>query len=146
MTSDGRYELIEFPGGWRVLERTSNGEKFHNRTYKTEVDAQARIEQLNRTRMMATATALVRKRSKNRCECLGECDRGHHARCGNRADEHDRIPGGGDVVLSVVALNHHDDDLREENLRIYCQLCRLYHDAETAGAEPLFTIGGVDEH
>jgi hypothetical protein len=143
----GRYDVIEFPEGWRVIERTNNGDKIHQKKHKTEADARARAHHLTQQGLLMNATANVRKRCKDRCECLGECDRGHLARCSSRRGEAWRVRGGAAVVLTVVALNHNAADLREENLRAYCQLCKAYYDAETEGAEPLFTmaeIGGPD--
>lgn len=144
MTDGGRYDVIETPVGWRVMERNANGDKVHQKIFRSEVSAWRRANQLTAQWLLINATANVRKRAKNRCECLGECDRGHKARCGNRDGESDRIPGGAAVVLSVIAINHDTNDLREANLRVYCQLCRLYHDAEEAGTEALFTIGATD--
>jgi hypothetical protein len=142
--SEGRYNVAETPDGWRVVERQINGlDKIHARKYKTEADAWARANHLTRTWLLANAGKAVRKRANKRCECLGECDRGHYTRCGLREGEHGRIPGGADVALSVIALNHVADDMREENLRVYCQLCRLYHDADAQGGEALFTISEV---
>jgi len=128
------------------MEHTGDGMKIHHKVFKTEHEAQIRLRHLHTQHLLATSTANVRKRSKDRCECLGECDRGHLARCGNRRGEEGRIPGGAKVTLSVVQLNHNEADLREENLRVYCQLCRLYHDAEIEGADPLFTLAEIGGH
>lgn len=138
----GRYDVIETPVGWRVVERNNNGEKVHLKIFRSEASAWRRAGQLTEQWLLINATANVRKRAKNRCECLGECDRGHKTRCANHDGETGRIPGGAKVVLSVVVLDHDPANLRETNLRIYCQLCRLYHDADAQGADPLFTIEG----
>jgi hypothetical protein len=138
------YQVVEFPsGGWRVMEENANGQKIHQRTYWTRGEALHRAAALSATWAKVTAVSAVRKRAKNRCECAGECERGHRGRCGCMAGARDRVPGTA-VVLVVVALNHHDDDLRLDNLRAYCQLCRQYHDADDVGADPLFSIPEAD--
>jgi hypothetical protein len=144
MSTETRYEVHEFPGGWRVIENTANGQKIHQRQYRTEAGAAERAAMLTAQSLRITAAAGVRQRAKKRCECRGECDQGHRGRCSSREGELHRIPGGAKVILNVVAVNHNNDDLRPENLRAYCQLCKAYHDAEAVGIEPLFVIGGTD--
>jgi hypothetical protein len=72
-----------------------------------------------------------------RCECEGECGRGHVGRCGRR--QHDRLGDKIDsptVVLTVAHLNHTPEDCRPGNLKAMCQGCHLGYDrghhAETA--------------
>lgn len=143
MTSSGRYSVIETPFGWRVVERNSNGEKVLDKQFRSEASAWRRANQLTSNWLLQTTTTAVRKRSGNRCECLGECGRGHKSRCPLRDGEHNRVPNA-KVVVSVVTLDH-SQDLREANLRAYCQLCRCYHDAEAEGITPLFVVGEVEE-
>lgn len=142
--STNRFGVIEVPGGWWVIEHTNEGDRMIGRRCKTEADAVAAMAKRTAQWLLMGAVKLVRKRSGERCECLGECDRGHKARCPHRHGERGRIPET-EVKLTVVALNHDDDDLRPENLRHYCQLCRLYHDADADGAVPLFPLGEVIE-
>lgn len=68
------------------------------------------------------------ERAGNRCECQGECARGHTERC-------DMVNGGQSVtgarvVLTVAHLNHTPEDCRDENLRAMCQACHLAYDRD----------------
>jgi predicted DNA-binding WGR domain protein len=67
------------------------------------------------------------ERAAGRCECEGECERDHGGRC----DELNHTPARafkGRVVLTVAHLNHTPMDVREDNLRAYCQACHLRYD------------------
>lgn len=70
-------------------------------------------------------------RARGRCECKGECGRGHVDRCRWRAYQAltDRI-GGPVVILTVAHLNHTPEDCRPENLKAMCQGCHLAYDRE----------------
>lgn len=93
-------------------------------------------------------------RAGGRCECRGECGRGHRTRC--RAwngyphpDTHSK------VVLTVVHRDHTPENCDDDNLFAACQACHLSYDALhhaatrartrqaelTAGMEPLFEGG-----
>lgn len=142
MSATGRYDVIETPVGWRVVEHTTGRDKVHVKAFRTEAAARSRAATLTAAWLYRNACAEARKRAKNRCECRGECQRGHPGRCELLDGESDRIPGG-PVVLKPVAINHNNDDLRPDNIRLYCQLCRQRHDAEAAGGEALFDIEEV---
>lgn len=141
----GRYEITEVPGGrFRIVEHTANGMTFHQKTFRSREEAQGRLAGLEATHRLHVAVAEVRKRARKRCECLGECQRGHLHRCHLLEGESGKVPGA-TVVLVVVSLNHDDDDVALGNLRAYCQLCRIYHDADATGEDGLFDIAEVDQ-
>jgi hypothetical protein len=87
----------------------------------------------------------IRDRAGDRCECHGECGRGHDSFCicvgreGPCACELSRCVemGGlpaiafrGNVVLTVAHLSHDTTDNRPENLRAMCQRCHLAYDQD----------------
>lgn len=78
--------------------------------------------------------ARIRKRAGDRCECQGECGRGHTTRCQRR--QGDPLPGGWHVVLTTAHLDHTPEHSGDANLRAMCQGCHLHYDrshhAETA--------------
>jgi hypothetical protein len=70
-------------------------------------------------------------RASGRCECEGECGRGHVGRCDRRHG--DRLGLEIDsptVVLTTAHLNHTPEDCRPENLKAMCQGCHLHYDRE----------------
>lgn len=97
-------------------------------------------------------------RAGGRCECAGECGRGHVGRCervhghllGDKAD-------GPTVVLTTAHLDHTPENCADENLKAMCQGCHLHYDREhhartaaatrerqrTAGMTPLFEVPRV---
>lgn len=80
---------------------------------------------------------MVRERSGGRCECAGECGRGHEGRCA-ATDGAPHPVTGSRVVLTTAHLNHTPEDCRLENLRHMCQACHLsldrHHHAANARA------------
>lgn len=71
----------------------------------------------------------IRRRSGGRCECKGECRRGHRSRC--RAwNGHPHPETRSTVVLTVAHLDHIPEHCDEDNLVAMCQACHLSHDAE----------------
>lgn len=92
-------------------------------------------------------------RAGGRCECRGECGRGHRARC--RAwHGHPHPDTRSLVVLTVAHLDHQPENCADDNLRAMCQACHLAYDAphhaqtrartrhaeQTAGMDALFTL------
>ncbi|MDR1265956.1 MAG: hypothetical protein LBK42_10465 [Propionibacteriaceae bacterium] len=77
----------------------------------------------------AIAAAIKVDRAGLRCECSGECGRGHQSRCPNR-HANPAIDTGSLVVLTVAHLNHTPEDCRPENLRAMCQGCHLHYDRD----------------
>lgn len=78
-----------------------------------------------------------------RCQCRGECGRARthlafDGRC--RAHHGDMLESNPSrtVVLTTAHLNHTPEDVRDENLRAFCQGCHLWYDrdhhAETRAA------------
>ena len=79
----------------------------------------------------------IRKRSKNKCECTGECGT-HSGRC--NAENYQPHPiTNSKVILTVAHLgipypdgrpgNKHDKmDVRRKNLKAMCQRCHLIFD------------------
>jgi hypothetical protein len=135
------YEVIEVPYGWRVVEHHTKGTKWHAKLYHSRADALARADHLSANQTRLTAVAQVRKRARNRCECLGECGHDHpQDRC---KWCHGEVLSGmaGAVVLAVLPLDHRPDNLEPANLRAYCQLCRQHHDADEKNTDALFEIG-----
>lgn len=93
------------------------------------------------------------ERAGNRCECEGECQTGHEARCAAwNGLAHPET--GSRVVLTVAHLDHQPENCDEANLRAMCQRCHLAYDAPhhaataartrlaamVAGMEPLFDL------
>jgi hypothetical protein len=66
-------------------------------------------------------------RAQGRCECLGECGRGHAERCG--ATNGQPHPETGSRVILTVAHLDHDHSADESRLRAFCQACHLAYDA-----------------
>lgn len=93
-------------------------------------------------------------RAGDRCECRGECKRGHRDRCSARNGA-DHPVTGSLVVLTVAHLDHTPENCDPANLRAMCQACHLSYDADhhaatrartlatqqTAGMDPLFPDG-----
>lgn len=95
----------------------------------------------------------IRERAGGRCECEGECGRGHFTaaalanmardgipagdRCAARHGENHPVTGSR-VVLTVAHLDHEPEHCDDENLKAMCQRCHLAYDqqhhAETAAA------------
>lgn len=72
-------------------------------------------------------TARIKKRSRGRCECIGEC--GLHD--GRRCSEKNKTKAKnfrGTVILTTAHLNHIESDCRDENLKSMCQKCHLRFD------------------
>ena len=76
----------------------------------------------------AAISVATRERAKWRCECKGECGRGHKERCEKR--QGDELPSGWLVVLTVAHLDHTPENCDPENLRAMCQGCHLHYDRE----------------
>jgi hypothetical protein len=71
------------------------------------------------------------ERAGLRCECQGECGRGHLGRCPEiHLQPSVRPEGRHRIVLSVAHLNHDETDRRDETLRVMCQGCHLHYDVE----------------
>ena len=68
-------------------------------------------------------------RASGRCECTGECGRGHSERCPN-IHGHENFLTGSRIVLTTAHLNHTPEDCRDENLRAFCQACHLAYDGD----------------
>jgi hypothetical protein len=134
-----RFGVAEVPGGWRVVERHSRGVKIHKTVHGTLFDAQARAEALESAWRRSQAGQLARRRARGRCECVGECGR-HTASCGNLEGAPVAGLAPARVSLTLIAVNHDRDDLREDNMRLHCQLCRQHHDDQEYGAPGLFTL------
>lgn len=79
----------------------------------------------------------IKDRAGWRCECAGECGRGHVGRCPNRHGG-PAYGTGSTVVLTTAHLNHTPEDCDPANLRAMCQGCHLHYDRdhhrETAAA------------
>lgn len=70
----------------------------------------------------------IRARSGGRCECRGECGRGHRSRC--RAwNGYPHPDTRSTVVLTVAHLDRVPEHCDPENLRAMCQACHLSYDA-----------------
>lgn len=95
----------------------------------------------------------IRKRSRGRCECKGDCGLQHFR--GNAGRQIDLPPSlqiskrvfrcqainGGPhpvtkakVVLTVAHLNHKPEDCTDANLKAWCQRCHNRYDAPTRAA------------
>lgn len=98
-------------------------------------------------------SAAIRQRSGGRCECRGECGRGHRGRCRAWHDQpHPETRSR--VVLTVAHLDHTPENCAPDNLRAMCQACHLTYDAahhaatrartlhaqQTTGMSPLFDL------
>jgi len=92
-------------------------------------------------------------RAAGRCECEGECQRGHLGRC-TAVNGQPHPVTGSKVVLTVAHLNHQPEDCADANLRAMCQKCHLGYDQDhhretrirakaarnaASGQDPLFT-------
>ncbi|MBO0880337.1 MAG: hypothetical protein J2P17_08280 [Mycobacterium sp.] len=94
----------------------------------------------NRGRYPANWTEIsraIKDRADYRCECVGECGRGHSGHCPNRQGM--RAYGTGSrVILTTAHLDHTPENCDPSNLRAMCQGCHLHYDrehhAETARA------------
>jgi len=75
--------------------------------------------------------ASVRKRSGDRCECLGECGRGTHGthRCPN-VQGGAAYGSGSKVILTTAHLDHTPETRDLSMLRHMCQGCHLHYDRE----------------
>ncbi len=74
----------------------------------------------------------VRKRSRNRCECRGQCGIDHGKRGTARCKARNKKPHpttGSMVVLTVMHLNHRPEDCDLGNLLHGCQQCHNRYDA-----------------
>ena len=67
-------------------------------------------------------------RAAGRCECEGECGRGHAGRCLARHGQPHPVTGSV-VVLTTAHLDHVPEHCDDENLRAMCQRCHLAYDA-----------------
>ncbi len=70
----------------------------------------------------------IRSRAGGRCECKGECGRGHDSRC--HATGGMVLPHGSVVVLTVAHLDHTPENNDPTNLRAMCQACHLAYDRD----------------
>lgn len=68
-------------------------------------------------------------RAEWRCECLGECGRGHAGRCEARHNRPHPATGSM-VILTTAHLDHTPQNVDEANLRAMCQACHLTYDAK----------------
>lgn len=76
-------------------------------------------------------------RAGGRCECEGECGRGHLGRCSRRQGDRLRMEiDSPTVVLTTAHLDHTPENCDPANLKAMCQGCHLHYDrahhAETA--------------
>lgn len=74
-------------------------------------------------------------RAGGRCECEGECGRGHDGRCPN-CHSYPAYGTGSKVILTVAHLTHEPECRDEDKVKAMCQGCHLHYDrthhAETA--------------
>lgn len=69
-------------------------------------------------------------RAKGRCECEGQCGRGHAPeRCPNRHFE-PAADTGSRVILTVAHLDHTPENCADDNLLAMCQACHLHYDRD----------------
>jgi hypothetical protein len=68
-------------------------------------------------------------RAQGRCECEGECGRGHYGRCPNLHGE-PAYGTGSIVVLTVAHLEHQPEKCEDGDLKAMCQGCHLHYDKE----------------
>lgn len=83
------------------------------------------------------------ERAGGRCECRGECGRGHHGRCPNEEGGVD-YSSGKKVVLTTAHLNHTPEDCSDENLRCMCAACHLHYDKDHHAQTRLLTRLAVE--
>ncbi|TYK47180.1 hypothetical protein [Actinomadura decatromicini] len=96
-------------------------------------------------------------RAGGRCECRGECGRGHRGRC--RAwNGHPHPDTRSTVVLTVAHRDHIPEHCDDDNLFAACQACHLSYDAahhaqtrartlheqQTSGMDALFDLEASD--
>ena len=67
-------------------------------------------------------------RAGGRCECAGECDRGHLGRCPAVHGQRHPVTGSR-VVLTTAHLDRRPENCADANLRAMCQRCHLSYDA-----------------
>lgn len=131
-----RYEISETPHGWQIFKTFGNGGCVGGPERTREL-AEAKMARVNLAEAKRFAFADARRRAGNQCECGGVCGV-HPTRCSNIGG--DTAVGLGEIGLQVIVVNHDAEDLGLDNLRVVCQLCRQYHDAEAFGGEALFDI------
>ena len=69
------------------------------------------------------------QRADGRCECAGECGRGHEGRC--VAVHGGPSPASGKRVwLTTAHLDHTPEHCDDDNLKAMCQACHLAYDTE----------------
>ncbi len=78
------------------------------------------------------------ERAGNRCECEGECGRGHEGRC-NAINGQPHPVTGSVVVLTCMHLDHTPERCDDDNLRAACQRCHLSYDAKHHAANARVT-------
>ena len=71
----------------------------------------------------------IKTRAGMRCECEGECGRGHQGRCVN-VHGTPAWDTGSMVILTTAHLNHTPEDCRDNNLKAMCQGCHLHYDRD----------------
>jgi hypothetical protein len=67
-------------------------------------------------------------RAGGRCECEGECGKGHVGRCAAANGQPHPVTRSR-VVLTVAHLDHTPEHCDDANLRAMCQRCHLSYDA-----------------
>ena len=77
----------------------------------------------------ALSRSIREDRAGLRCECAGECGRGHDGRC-TAIHAHPHPVTGSRVILTVAHLNHTPEDCDPANLRALCQACHLAYDSQ----------------
>lgn len=70
----------------------------------------------------------IAKRSKDRCECTGQCGEDHKGRCKARNKKSHPVTGA-TVVLTVMHLDHTPENCEDGNLLHACQKCHNRYDA-----------------
>jgi hypothetical protein len=68
-------------------------------------------------------------RAGGRCECEGECGRGHYGRCPN-VHLQPAYGTGKTVILTVAHLDHTPEHCADDELRAMCQGCHLHYDRD----------------
>ena len=71
----------------------------------------------------------VRLRSKNRCECTGECGLHHEHRCEEKNGEPAKWAKG-KIVLTAAHLCHDESCRNFEHIKHMCQRCHLRYDSK----------------
>ena len=74
-------------------------------------------------------THAIKQRAGWRCECAGECGRGHVERCQNLHGEPSQDTGKR-VCLTTAHLDHAPENNDSSNLKAMCNACHLAYDAE----------------